>query len=123
MLKLNSVMLGSADPQALADFYQKVLEQEPNFQDGEWFGFDTGGCSLTIAPHDKVSGHALQPERIILNIETTEVKSEFARIKALNVEVIGEPYGMDSSEAVSGLIATFADREGIYFQLMTPWEG
>ena len=54
---------------------------------------------------------------MILNFETKEVKEEFERIKETGATVIKEPYEMQGA-----WIATFADPDGNYFQLMTPWE-
>jgi predicted enzyme related to lactoylglutathione lyase len=117
MLNLNSVMLGSNDPKLLSDFYGKVLDKKPDMEEGGWYGYATGSCFLSIGMHDKVKGKATNPERIILNFETKEVKKEFARIKKLGASVVAEPY------QISGAwIATLADPDGNYFQLMTPWE-
>ena len=48
------------------------------------------------------------------------MKAEFERIKGLGTKVVAEPYRMDENQ--EGLIATFADPDGNYFQLMSPWE-
>jgi predicted enzyme related to lactoylglutathione lyase len=123
MLNLNSVMLGSANPQALADFYENVLNKKPDFADGGWFGFNVGACQLSMGPHSEVKGKATEPQRIILNFETTEVKAEFERIKTLGAKVIAEPYQMGEMEKDdSAWIATFADPDGNFFQLMPPWK-
>jgi predicted enzyme related to lactoylglutathione lyase len=121
MLNLNSIMIGSANPKALAEFYEKVLDKKVDMQEGDWYGFSAGSCYLSIGFHDKVKGKSENPERIILNFETKEIKEEFQRIKALGATVIAELYGMDEGET-TGSIATFADPDGNYFQLMTPWE-
>lgn len=121
MLNLNSVMIGSPDPKALAEFYSKVLDKKADMEEDGWYGFATKSCFLTIGGHDKVKGTSTNPERIILNFETAQVKEEFARIKALGATVIAEPYSMGEGEKV-GWIATFADPDGNYCQLMTPWE-
>lgn len=118
MLNLNSIMLGSEKPQELAAFYEKVLDRKPDMVDGDWYGFVAGSCFISIGSHDKVKGKSAQPERIMLNFETKEVKEEFARIKALGATVVSEPYQMGDTV----WIATFADPDGNYFQLMTPWE-
>lgn len=123
MLNLNSIMIGSADPKALAEFYRKVLDKKPDWQDGEWTGFAIGACTLTVAPHDKVKGKTKEPERIMLNFETSDVKGEFERIKALGVTVIAEPYNPDPNGEGEMWIATLADPDGNYFQLTTPWGG
>ena len=120
MLNLNSLMIGSENPKQLAEFYEKVLEKKPDFVDADWYGFQAGSCFLTIGPHSEVKGKSANPQRIILNFETTTVDSEFQRIKALGATVVAKPYKMGEGEANS--ITTFADPDGNYFQLMTPWE-
>jgi predicted enzyme related to lactoylglutathione lyase len=122
MLNLNSIMLGSEDSEKLGEFYKKVLQKEPDMVEDGWYGFSCGSCFLTIGNHDKVKGQSNNPERIILNFETNEVKEEFDRIKSLGATVVKEPYSM-GEEGSTADIATFADPDGNYFQLMTPWEG
>ncbi len=121
MLNLNSLMLGSSNPKALAGFYEKVLEKKPDMAEGEWYGFSTGSCFLSIGAHDQVVGKSANPERIILNFETTEVATEFERLKTIGATVIKKPYSMEGDEH-GMVIATLADPEGNYFQLITPWE-
>ncbi|MEX2012822.1 MAG: VOC family protein, partial [Candidatus Levyibacteriota bacterium] len=70
-----------------------------------------------IGEHSGVKGKAKEPQRIIINLETNEVKEEFERIKSVGAKVIKEPYEMEGA-----WIATFADPDGNYFQLMTPWK-
>lgn len=64
-----------------------------------------------------MKGMAKDPGRVMFNLETKEVKKEFERIKDLGAKVIAEPYEMQGA-----WIATFADPDGNYFQLMSPWE-
>ena len=120
MLNFNSILVFSADPEKLADFYQRVFGADPVMDSGGYKGFQVGSGFITIGPHDQVRGTSPNPERILLNFETSDVKGEFARIKALGATVIAEPYQMD--EASDGWIATFADPDGNYFQLMTPFD-
>lgn len=121
MLNLNSLMIGSENPKALAEFYEKVLQKKADMSEGDWSGWSVGSSYLSIGGHDKVMGKATNPERLIFNFETTEVKSEFERIKALGATVIAEPYQMDPSDDKNWL-CTFADPDGNYFQLATPWK-
>ncbi len=122
MLNLNSLMVGSHDSKALAAFYEKVLDKKPDMVDGDWYGFAAGSTFLSIGMHDKVKGTSQNPERLILNFETSDVKGEFERIKGLGATVIAEPYQMGEGEQAAW-IATFADPDGNYFQLMPPWNG
>ena len=86
-----------------------------------YYGFNAGKTFLTFGPHDKVKGKNLNPDRMMYNFETRDVKGEFERIKGFGAKVVAEPYKM--GEEADGWIATFADPDGNYFQLMTPWEG
>ncbi len=120
-MKLNSIMLGTDDPRRLADFYTQVLG-EPLWKDEEnqWFGFKAGDGFLSVGPHSEVKGKSQEPERIILNYETNDVEGEFDRIKATGAEVVAEPYTPGGAEGMK--LATFADPDGNYFQLASPWE-
>ena len=117
MLNLNSIMLGTHQPKVLAEFYKKVFAKEYDWQDGGWYGWQFGNFSLSIGEHSEVKGKAKEPQRIIMNLETKEVKKEFGRIKKLGTKVVQELYEMGG-----GWIATFADLDGNYFQLVTPWK-
>ncbi len=55
------------------------------------------------------------PGRMMLNFETTKVQEEFARIQGFGGKAVRAPYKMGE-----GWIATLADPDGNYFQLMTP---
>ena len=118
MLNFSSILLFSEDPQKLAEFYKKVFEKDPDWDMEGYVGFLAGNTAITIGPHDKVKGKSPNPERIMLNFDTKDVPGEFERIKKLDAEVIAEPYQPDENT----WIATFADPDGNYFQLTTPWE-
>jgi predicted enzyme related to lactoylglutathione lyase len=117
MLNLNSVMIGTKQAKAMADFYQKVLGKEPDMADGDYgfFGWQAGTAYFSILDHSEMQGQTKDPGRVMLNFETLQVKEEFERIKALGGTVIREPYEMGG-----GWIATMADPDGNYFQLVTP---
>ncbi len=119
MLNFNSILLSSEKPKDMVDFYRQVFDKKPDMEEHGYTGFMVGSCFLTIAAHDKVHGKNSNPERVIFNFESKDVKGEFERIKGLGAEVIAEPYQMDGME---GWIATFADPDGNYFQLLPPWE-
>lgn len=117
MLQSISIMIGSNKPAELSAFYEKVLGKPADYAGKGWFGFQVGSTFVSIGEHSQVSQSAQEPQRIIFNFETPDVQAEFDRIKALGATVIKEPYSMEG-----GLIATFADVDGNYFQLMPPWK-
>jgi predicted enzyme related to lactoylglutathione lyase len=116
-VNFNSILIGSEDPQRLTDYYAKLFG-DPVFADGGYTGWQIGSGWVTIGPHDQVSGKNAQPGRIIWNIEAPDVPAEFERLKAAGAIVVREPYSMGEEE--SGHIATLADPDDNYFQLMTP---
>jgi predicted enzyme related to lactoylglutathione lyase len=118
MLNLNSLLLFSEAPKKLVDFYRQVLAREPKWQEEEYSGFEFDACALVIGPHSKVHGPNKNPERIMFNFETNDVKGEFERMKRLSAKVIAEPYPMGDDQDF--LIATLADPDGNYFQLVSP---
>jgi predicted enzyme related to lactoylglutathione lyase len=120
MLNFNSILVFSEDPGKLADFYKKVFQKDPDMDDGGYFGFLVGKGFITIGPHDKVHGKNTNPERIMINFETEDVKGEFERIEKLGAKVIAKPYS--PMEDTGALIATFEDPDGNIFQLTTPWD-
>ena len=117
MLKLNSVMIGTKQPLVLAEFYEKVLGKPADMvdRDNGFWGWQVGSAYMSILEHSEMGGNTKDPGRVMLNFETAQVKEEFERIKALGGTVVKEPYDMGG-----GLIATLADPDGNYFQLLNP---
>jgi predicted enzyme related to lactoylglutathione lyase len=117
MLNLNSVMIGTQQPQELATFYEKVIGKPADMVDREqgFWGWQVGSAFLGILQHSKMEGQTKDPGRVMLNFETAQVKEEFERITALGAAVIEAPYQIDE-----GWITTLADPDGNYFQLMSP---
>jgi predicted enzyme related to lactoylglutathione lyase len=118
-MNFNSILIGSEDPKRLADYYTKLFG-EPGWNDGGYTGWLIGSGGVTVGPHDQVKGNNTQPGRIIWNIESADVKADFEKCKAAGATVVQEPYGPEG--APTGLIATFADPDDNYFQLMSPME-
>jgi predicted enzyme related to lactoylglutathione lyase len=116
-MNLNSILIGSEDPQRLTTFY-KGLFGDPTWDDGGYTGWMVGTGGLMVGPHDAVKGKNEQPGRLILNIETPDVRGDFERFKAAGATVVQEPY--NPGDEGEGLIATFADPDGNYFQLVSP---
>jgi predicted enzyme related to lactoylglutathione lyase len=120
MLNLNSIMIGTTNLEEMATFYEKVFGRKADMVDGDFHGWKSGGCFLSVGNHSQMTGKNQQGGRVMMVMETSDVKAEFDRIKAdSGAEVVKEPYQM---EGWDGWIATFADPDGNYFQLMTPWE-
>ena len=118
MLKLNSVMIGTKRPQALATFYEKVLGKPADMVNSEssFFSWQLGSVFLYVLEHSEMEGKTKDPGRVMFNLETTQVKEEFERIRTLGGFVIREPYQVEA-----GWFATLADPDDNYFQLVSPF--
>jgi predicted enzyme related to lactoylglutathione lyase len=118
-MNFNNILIGSADPGRLVDYYTKLFG-EPAMSDGGYTGWRIGSGFVSVGPHSEVSGKNQHPGRLIWNIETPNVQDEFDRMKAAGAIVIREPYGFEGYP--DALIATLADPDDNYFQLTTPME-
>lgn len=116
-MNLNSILVGSEDPERLVEYYTRLFG-EPAMADGGYTGWQLGSGWLTIGPHSEVHGPNAHPGRIIWNLESADVRTDFERLVAAGARVVREPYSFDGDEG--GLIATFADPDENYFQLVSP---
>ena len=117
-MNFNSILIGSENWQALADYYTKLLG-EPNWKDDDFAGWQLGSGLISVAPHSEVHGQNEHPGRLIWNIESSDVKADFQRFKDAGAIVVREPYAFGEDENQAD-IATFADPDGNYFQLVSP---
>lgn len=117
MLNLNSIMIGTKQTKAMVAFYEKVLGKAAEMVDeaNGFHGWQVGSGYFSILDHSEMGGSTKDPGRIMLNFETAQVKEEFERIQALGATVIREP-----SQMGEGWLATLADPDGNYFQLVSP---
>jgi len=121
-LDFNNILIGSEDPQKLADYYTKLLG-EPAMSGGGYTGWAFGRGFVSVGPHSDVHGRNTTPGRLIWNITTADVQGVFERFKAAGAIVTKEPYSMEMEGQPTAWIATFEDPDGNYFQLTTPYEG
>ncbi len=119
MLNLNSIMIGTTQPAVMAAFYEKLLGKPADMVDNEYgfYGWAAGSTYFSVLEHSEMVGGAKDPGRVMLNFETTQVKEEYERIVALGGAPIRAPYEMGG-----GWIATLADPDGNYLQLVTPMQ-
>ena len=118
-MNFNNILIGSEDPQRLADYYTKLFG-EPAWSEGGYIGWQIGSGAVSVGPHDEVKGKNVHPGRILWNIESADVKGDFERFKAAGAIVVREPYGFGEAPEDQAQIATLADPDDNYFQLMSP---
>ena len=116
-MNFNSILIGTEDPQRLVEYYTRIFG-EPAMDDGGYTGWLIGSGFVTVGAHSEVAGKNQQPGRLIWNVETADVRGEFDRMKAAGAIVVREPYSFEGYP--DSFIATLADPDGNYFQLVTP---
>lgn len=118
---IESILLSSENATNLANFYKdrvglKVGEEMEMGDEGEK-GYDItfgSGASLYILDHSKVKGKNAQPERVMFNLEVDDAEKEAQRLKEEGIKVVEDVYHVEGY----GLVATFEDIDGNYFQLV-----
>ena len=117
---LESIGLFSENAENLANFYKdKVGLEIGDKGEGEggskMFELKFGsGPSLYVMDHSEVKGKNQDPSRIIFNLETDDIEEEAKKLGDAGVKKIKDIYHMEGY----GLIATFEDADGNYFQLV-----
>ncbi len=118
MLNLGSISIGSMNVDKMAAFYNEVFQKKEDMNEGGWHGWVVGKTFFSVGEHSEMKGETKDPGRVMVNFETKDVKEEFERISKIDgAKVVKEPYEMGGA-----WIATLADPDGNFFQLMTPWE-
>jgi predicted enzyme related to lactoylglutathione lyase len=118
-MNLNSILIGSENPQGLADYYLKLFGK-PAFEDNDFHSWQIGTGWLTVGPHDQVKGKNSDPGRLIWNIESSDVKGDFEKLKAAGATLVREPYQPGGPPDMPEMwIATFSDPDNNYFQLVS----
>ena len=118
-MNFNSILIGTDNPERLVDYYTKLFG-EPAYKDDSYSSWQIGSGNISVGAHSEVHGKSAHPGRIIWNIETDQVKTEFERLKSAGAIVVKEPYSFEGFPDM--WIATLADPDDNYFQLMTPFD-
>jgi len=123
ILSFEGLLIFSEDARKLADFYKNIVglklldEMVMGEDEEEVFMFGTGNHdspTLTIMDHTKVKGVNKNPERMIFNLEVDNIIKETKRLTDGKAKLIQDIYHVENY----GQIATFADSDGNYFQLV-----
>lgn len=118
-MNFNSILIGTDNPQRLFDYYTKLFG-EPAYKQESYQSWQLGSGVVSVGAHSEVHGQSVAPGRIMWNLESHDVAGEFARLKAAGAIVVREPYNFEGFTDL--WIATLADPDDNYFQLMTPFD-
>ncbi len=115
---LDGVLLSSEDSKKLAEFYRDIvgLKMTNEWEMGEegQSGYEFADAKLFINPHDKVKGKNKNPERYMLNFEVDDIEEEVKKVKKNGANQIQDIYHVEGY----GLVSTFEDIDGNYFQIV-----
>ena len=117
--KFESVILGSQNATKLAKFYKKKVGMKQSWdavmgENANVYGFTIGKMDLVIMDHSEVKGKSKDPSRLMFNLEVDNIEKEFAKLKKAGVKVVAKIYHIEEY----GHVATFADLDGNYFQIV-----
>lgn len=118
MTQFVSLHICSDRPHALGEFYRQLLQTEPAWSSEHMIGFVLGGIRIEIMAHSEVSGPNTQPQRLFFDLQVEDVRAEFDRLTGLGAAAIQLPYDY-ADDQVSFTLATLADLDGNYFQLVS----
>ena len=118
-LGIEAILIGSEDATKLAHFYRdkvglKLTNEFVMGEDSNGFSFDIGRFSLNILDHSEIKGSAKEPARIMFNLEVKNIEEAVKKLKDAGVKKITDIYHVEEY----GYIATFADLDGNYFQIV-----
>lgn len=118
---LEAVILSTEDAKKLADFYKDKVgleigeEMEIGEKGEKGYDFKIGnGAGLYILDHSDIKGKNPHGARVMFNLEVDDIEKELDRLKKAEVKVVQETYHVEGY----GLIATFEDPDGNYFQFV-----
>ncbi|MEU8246103.1 VOC family protein [Nonomuraea sp. NPDC048916] len=110
---LDSILLASADPERLREWYAAALDPEENADFDGYRVLKFGGFHLLIDSRADISDKNPEPGRVILNFDVADARAVVARMEALGVSWLAELEDRGGS-----LFATAIDPDGNYVQVI-----
>ena len=112
---LGGVTIWSSDLKNLLPFYRDVVGLTVQIDTPAFVLFGAPGTpALAIGTHSEVHGKASDPYRHMVGLITTDVQTDFARMKAAGADFMEGPTLQPSGDL---WIATFRDPEGNICQI------
>ena len=108
------VNITSSDPERLTKFYEEIV-QLPKYEGmGETAFRMAEGAVLVFDNHSEISGPTKEPARVLINFMVDDLVSEEKRLEMAGVKTVRS----QGKEFWGGVISTFLDPDGNYFQLI-----
>ena len=91
----------------LLSFYELILNSKVHKLKNTSAYFIYNDFRIYISEHSEIFGNSKEPNRMIINLETDDIQSEYNRLINLNINFIRKP----EIEKWGGKVATFEDPE------------
>ena len=108
------VVIWTQNLKRMTDFYQDILRLKPFSQRADFVAFKFGDVRLSIGVHSEVKGKSADPYRIMVNLQTQDIHSDYQSLSRQGVQFIRLP----EQEHWGGWVATFLDPDGNILQLL-----
>ncbi len=108
-LNLGSLLVGSSQADTMKTWYRRAFDVEENAMGA----FEFGGVQFFIESHSEVSGPAKEPARCIINLDVDDAGALNDHLRDLGAVFIRK-----LAQEPFGLIATVADPDGNYVQII-----
>jgi predicted enzyme related to lactoylglutathione lyase len=106
---IGSLLVGSSRVEEMKSWYRRAFDVKEN----EMGAFEFGTIQFFIETHSEVSGSTKEPARVVINFNV-----EDCRALASHLRELGTPFVRTVEQEPFGLIATVADPDGNYLQLI-----
>ena len=111
---MSGVIIWTGDLPRLKEFYCETLGMEPHSVRPHFVSFKWGGLRFAIGSHDRVSGRAADPYRVMVNFDVDDIHELHDALSGKGVEFIREP----EKEHWGGWVASFLDPDGNVVQVL-----
>jgi predicted enzyme related to lactoylglutathione lyase len=111
--RLGSLLIGSSNVEEMKRWYRRAFDATEN----QMGAFEIGSVQVFIEPHSDVSGPAKEPARCIINFDVDDAWSLADHLRDMGTRFVREV-----EAAPFGVIATAADPDGNYLQIIQ-WGG
>ena len=114
-----SIIISSGNATKLAKFYKEKVGLKQSWdammgKNQNVYGFTIGKMDLVVMDHSKVKGKNKNGMQVMFNLEVDNIEKDFTKLKRAGVKVVAPTYHIEDW----GYVATFADLDGNYFQLV-----
>lgn len=107
------INITSEDPRRLYEFYRDVVGL-PVVEDMGEMTLNAGGTFFGFDGHSQVAGRAKEPQRYLIDFMIADNAGETARLSGAGVPCLRNA----GVEYWGGIISTFTDPDGNYFQVI-----